>query len=336
MKLILVVLFSTLPIIETAGNTPVSSLCSEKFLGECSAQAHLKNISTTSKIRIPKKTNEPIETCLTSAKILLISSNIKSSLFTTGVEQGLAPNTVMRLINIYKNIDVNFKKDITPESKLEVLLERSSEHKNGKEKILYTSLTIHNKVINLYYYKSQDGKEGHFDKEGITLKNNTFFIKPLNEDYRISSKFGNRKHPIRGHTAFHKGVDYATKFGTPIYATADGNIDYIGNNGDYGKYIRIKHKDDYTTCYAHISKFNDNIKLGSKVKQGQVIAYVGSTGNATGPHLHYEIIHHNKHIDPLVLEHKIETKLSGHELTKFKLFIDKIDKVINNRVNAKT
>jgi len=336
MKLIIFVLFCILPIIETAGHTPLNSFYSEKFLGEYSAQAHLKNISTTSEIRIRKKSNEPVETYLTSAKILLISSNIKSSFFATGVEQGLAPNTVMRLIDIYKNLDVNFKKDITPESKLEVLLERSSEHKNSKEKILYTSLTIHNKIINLYYYKSQDGKEGYFDKEGLSLKNNTFFIKPLNGGYRISSKFGNRKHPIHGHTAFHKGVDYATKIGTPIYATADGTIDYIGNNGGYGKYIRIKHKDDYTTCYAHISKFNNNIKLGSKVKQGQVVAYVGSTGNATGPHLHYEVIHHSKHIDPLILEHKIEIKLSGHELTKFKLFIDKMDKVINNRVDAKT
>lgn len=340
MRLILSVLFCILPIIETAGHAPLNftyseKVYSEKFLGE---QAYLRNVS---EIRIRKKSHESVLSSIPSEiepqnpKILLISSNIKSSFFATGVEQGLAPNTVMKLIDIYKNLDVNFKKDITPESKLEVLLERPSEHKNSREKILYTSLTIHNKIINLYYYKPQDGKEGYFDKEGLSLKNNTFFIKPLNGDYRISSKFGNRKHPIRGHTAFHKGVDYATKFGTPIYATADGIIDYIGNNGGYGKYIRIKHKDDYATCYAHISKFNNNLKLGSKIKQGQIVAYVGSTGNATGPHLHYEVIHHSKHIDPLLLERKIEIKLSGHELTKFKLFIDKMDKVINNRVDTK-
>ncbi len=134
-------------------------------------------------------------------------------------------------------------------------------------------------------------------------KNGKLFIKPLNGDYRISSKFGNRKHPIRGKIAFHKGVDYAAKLGTPIHATAEGVIEYIGNNGGYGKYIRIKHTSEYSTCYAHISRFNNNVKLGSKVKQGEVIAYVGSTGAATGPHLHYEIIHNGKHIDPLTVGH---------------------------------
>lgn len=132
-------------------------------------------------------------------------------------------------------------------------------------------------------------------------KNLKFFINPLSGDYRISSKFGNRKHPIRGKIAFHKGVDYAAKLGTPIHATAEGVIEYIGNNGGYGKYIRIKHTNEYSTCYAHISRFNNNLKLGSKVKQGQVIAYVGSTGAATGPHLHYEVIYKGKHIDPLTL-----------------------------------
>ncbi|WP_410530027.1 M23 family metallopeptidase [Wolbachia endosymbiont (group A) of Ennomos erosarius] len=262
-------------------------------------------------------------------KLLFMSSTIKSSFFATGIEQGLAPNTVVKLINIYKDFGVDFKKDIVPKSKLEVLFERLPNNQKTEEKILYASLTINKKAISLYHYKSQDGKERYFNNEGISLKNGEIFANPLNGDYRISSKFGNRKHPVRGKIAFHKGVDYAAKLGTPIYAAAEGVVEYIGKNGGYGNYIKIKHKNEYSTCYAHVSRFSGDIKLGSKVKQGQVIAYVGSTGVATGPHLHYEVIYNGKHIDPLTIAHKTEVKLPDHELREFKLFVNKINKTIN-------
>ncbi len=267
-------------------------------------------------------------------RLLFISSTIKSSFFATGIEQGLAPNTVVKLINIYKDFGVDFKKDIVPKSKLEVLFERLPNNQKTEEKILYASLTINKKAISLYHYKSQDGKERYFNKEGISLKNGEIFANPLNGDYRISSKFGNRKHPVRGKIAFHKGVDYAAKLGTPIYAAAEGVIEYIGKNGGYGNYIKIKHKNEYSTCYAHMSRFSRDIKLGSKVKQGQVIAYVGSTGVATGPHLHYEVIYNGKHIDPLTIAHKTEVKLPDHELREFKLFVNKINKTINRESSS--
>ncbi|WP_168464954.1 M23 family metallopeptidase [Wolbachia endosymbiont of Ctenocephalides felis wCfeT] len=266
----------------------------------------------------------------TSSKdTLLISSKINSSFFATGVAHGLAPNTVMKLISIYKDFGVDFKKDIVPKSKLEVLFERSTKDQKIEEKILYTSLIMNKKAVSLYHYKPQDGKEGYFNKEGVNAQNGRFFINPLSENYRISSKFGNRKHPIRGKVAFHKGVDYAAKLGTPIHATADGVIEYLGDNGGYGKYIKIAHKNEYSTCYAHISKFNSNLKSGSKVKQGQVIAYVGNTGVATGPHLHYEVIYNGKHIDPLTVA---ERKLSDQELIEFKLFMNNIDKIISSKI----
>ncbi|BDG75765.1 hypothetical protein wHmc_03580 [Wolbachia pipientis] len=253
-------------------------------------------------------------------KLLFISSDIKSSFFDA---EGLAPNTVMRLIDIYKGYGVDFKKDIVPKSKLEVLCESDQK---AEEKILYTSLTTSNKAISLYYYESQNGKEEYFNKEGISLKS---FVSPLNGDFRISSNFGNRKHPIHGKIAFHKGVDYAAKLGTPIHATAEGVIEYIGKNGGYGNYIKIKHNNKYSTCYAHISKFSSDVKLGSKVKQGQIIAYVGSTGVATGPHLHYEVIYNGKHIDPLTIAHGNEIKLPDCELREFKLFVSKVDEIIS-------
>lgn len=259
-------------------------------------------------------------------KLSFISSDIKSSFFDA---EGLAPDTIMRLIGIYKDYGVDFKKDIVPKGKLEVLFEKSLGNQKAEEKILYTSLTTSNKAISLYYYESQNSKEEYFNKEGVSLKSSEIFVSPLNGDFRISSNFGNRKHPIHGKIAFHKGVDYAAKLGTPIHATAEGVIEYIGKNGGYGNYIKIKHNNKYSTCYAHISKFSSNIKLGSKVKQGQVIAYVGSTGVATGPHLHYEVMYNGKHIDPLTIAHGNEIKLPDCELREFKLFVSKVDEIIS-------
>ncbi len=321
---------------ERAKAAPIGCHPSSLTLGSRKIQAHYATFS----VKLPESwipassagmTGENFEVTESNhdRRLLFISSTIKSSFFATGIEQGLAPNTVVKLINIYKDFGVDFKKDIVPKSKLEVLFERSLSNQKTEEKILYASLTINKKAISLYHYKSQDGKERYFNKEGISLKNGEIFANPLNGDYRISSKFGNRKHPVRGKIAFHKGVDYAAKLGTPIYAAAEGVVEYIGKNGGYGNYIKIKHKNEYSTCYAHISRFSGDIKLGSKVKQGQVIAYVGSTGVATGPHLHYEVIYNGKHIDPLTIAHKTEVKLPDHELREFKLFVNKINKTIN-------
>ncbi|MGL9718525.1 MAG: M23 family metallopeptidase [Wolbachia sp.] len=320
MKLIVFILLFILPLhtIEASADLPVSF----------QHGIRKKKVIDSSSQAVPiKKSN--VGNLVHDKRLLFISSNIKSSFFATGIEQGLAQNTVMRLIDIYKDFGVDFKKDIVPESKLEVLFERLSNNQKTEEKILYTSLTTNKKATRLYHYKSQNGQEGYFDKGGIGLRGNKAFINPLNGDYRISSKFGNRKHPIRGKIVFHKGVDYAAKFGTPIYAAAEGVIEYIGNNGGYGKYVKIKHKNGYSSCYAHMSKFSSDVKLGSKVKQGQVIAYVGSTGIATGPHLHYEVIYNGKHVDPLTIAHKNKVKLLDHELREFKLFVNKIDKTVN-------
>lgn len=288
-----------------------------------------KVIDSSSQAVLIKESN--VGNLVHDKRLLFISSNIKSSFFATGIEQGLAQNTVMRLIDIYKDFGVDFKKDIMPGSKLEVLFERLPNNQKTEEKILYTSLTTNKKTTRLYHYKLQNGEEGYFNKDGISLRGSKSFTNPFSGDYRISSKFGNRKHPIRGKVVFHKGVDYAAKFGTPIYAAAEGVIEYIGNNGGYGKYIKIKHKNGYSTCYAHMSKFSSDVKLGSKVKQGQIIAYVGSTGVATGPHLHYEVIYNGKHVDPLTIAHKNKVMLLDHELREFKLFVNKIDKTVNRK-----
>ncbi|MDR0288526.1 MAG: M23 family metallopeptidase [Rickettsiales bacterium] len=320
MKLIVFILLFILPLHTIGASTDLSVSFQHGIRRK-------KDMGPSSQAVLIKESN--VGNLVHDKRLLFISSNIKSSFFATGIEQGLAQNTVMRLIDIYKDFGIDFKKDITPESKLEVLFERLPNNQKTEEKILYTSLTANKKATRLYHYKPQNGQEGYFDKGGISLRGSKAFTNPLNGDYRISSKFGNRKHPIRGKVVFHKGVDYAAKFGTPIYAAAEGVIEYIGNNGGYGKYIKIKHKSGYSTCYAHMSKFSSDVKLGSKVEQGQVIAYVGSTGVATGPHLHYEVIYNGKHIDPLTIAHKNKMRLLDHELREFKLFVNMIDKTVN-------
>ncbi|MDR1139538.1 MAG: M23 family metallopeptidase [Rickettsiales bacterium] len=320
MKLIIFILLFILPLHTIEASTDLSVSFQHGIRKK-------KVMDSSSQAVLIKESN--VGNSIYDKRLLFISSNIKSSFFATGIEQGLAQNTVLKLIDIYKDFGIDFKKDIMPESKLEVLFERLPNNQKTEEKILYTSLTTNKKATRLYHYKSQNGQEGYFDKGGISLRGSKAFTNPLDGDYRISSKFGNRKHPIRGKVVFHKGVDYAAKFGTPIYAAAEGMIEYIGNNGGYGKYIKIKHKNGYSTCYAHMSKFSSDVKLGSKVKQGQVIAYVGSTGVATGHHLHYEVIYNGKHIDPLTIAHNNKVKLLDHELREFKLFVNKIDKTVN-------
>ena len=135
---------------------------------------------------------------------------------------------------------------------------------------------------------------------------------------RLSSSFGMRKHPISGYNKMHKGLDFAAPTGTPIYAAGNGVIEYVGKNGGYGKYIRIRHNSSYKTAYAHLSKYKKGIYKGLRVNQGEVIGYVGSTGVSTGPHLHYEVIYMNKQINPKKMNLPSISFLKGKELERFK------------------
>ena len=148
---------------------------------------------------------------------------------------------------------------------------------------------------------------------------------------RLSSRFGKRRHPVLGFTKMHKGVDFAAKKGTPIYAAGDGVIERANVYGGYGKYIRIRHNSQYKTAYAHLYKFARSIKKGKSVKQGQIIGYVGSTGRSTGPHLHYEILFNNKQINPQKLKLPEGRKLKGEELEEFiKIKESIIEQIENN------
>lgn len=197
---------------------------------------------------------------------------------------------------------INIVGDMRPNTNIELLVEVFQDSKKkilGYGDIQYINLTHSKGNRALYRYLTKEGSIKYIDLSSKTKKIEPMFVDPINGNPRISSKYGNRKDPISGSLKFHRGVDFAAQQGTPIRATRDGYIKYLGLNGGYGKFIKIAHDNNYETAYAHLSNYNSTLKVGSRVSKGQIIGYVGSTGKSTGPHLHYEIIHKSVHVDPI-------------------------------------
>ena len=180
-------------------------------------------------------------------------------------------------------------------------------------------MTAHTILILLHYnnfiFQTNDGFFDYFNREGKNVKKS--LLKTPIDGARLSSSFGLRKHPILGYNKLHRGVDFAAPKGTPVYAGGNGVIEFAGRNGGYGKYIRIRHNNEYKTAYAHLNSFKKGISKGKRVNQGDIIGYVGSTGRSTGSHLHYEILYQNKQINPLKLKLPSGKILKGKELEKF-------------------
>ena len=176
----------------------------------------------------------------------------------------------------------------------------------------------------MYRYKDLSGGIDYYDSKGLVLKR-TLDRKPMEfRSARISSRFGWRRHPILNRRILHSGVDYAAPKGSRIYASGDGVVKRAQYAGGYGNYVVIRHNSEYSTGYAHMTGFARGIKPGTRVKQGQVIGYVGSTGRSTGPHLHFEVIKNGKKVDPLKVKAATGTNLTGKDLQNFKAEMQKI------------
>ena len=243
---------------------------------------------------------------------------ITNSLYSDGIYNKIPNKILIKLIQLF-SFDLDFQRDIKKNTQVSISYQKiNAEGKNDYSfgDIEYARISI--KKNNLEYFKfvTDDGFTDYFNKEGKNVKKS--ILKTPLDGARLSSNFGMRKHPISGFNKMHKGIDFAAPKGTPIYAGGNGVIEFAGFNGGYGKYIRIRHNNDYKTAYAHLSGFKKNIKKGFRVNQGDVIGYVGSTGKSTGPHLHYEIIYQNKQINPLKLKLPSGKILKGKELKRFK------------------
>ena len=249
---------------------------------------------------------------------------IKNSLYSDGVNSGVAPDILVKIIRLF-SFDLDFQRDIKPDTVVSVSYDFDAISETGKleyNDIKYASIKIDGKQLEYFKFVTDDGYADYFNREGKNVKKS--ILKTPLDGARISSNFGMRKHPISGFNKMHKGVDFAAPIGTPIYAGGNGVIEYVGRNGGYGKYIRIRHNNGYKTAYAHLSNYKKGISKGVRVNQGEIIGYVGSTGNSTGPHLHYEILFQNKHLNPLKLKLPSGKILQGEELTKFKESFKKI------------
>lgn len=262
------------------------------------------------------------------------SGTIQNSLFGDGMEAGISPKTMLQIINLY-SFDVDFQRDLRKGDKFEVLLEAYYDTEGKRVKtgnLLYSSLKIQNlkKPLTAYFYKNKQTAE-YFDGDGQSVRK-SLLRTPIN-GARISSGFGMRMHPILGFAKLHKGLDFAASTGTPILSAGAGTIEFMGVFSSYGNYVRIKHNDNFSTAYAHAKGFAKGLKKGMKVKQGQVIAYVGTSGRSTGPHLHYEVLKNGTQINPSTVKTTSGLRLSGKELARFKATKNEIDRMLKTAKN---
>ncbi len=244
-------------------------------------------------------------------------ARIRKSLYVAAKEQGVPEPIIIEMMRVHA-YDVDFQRQIRPGDSFEVFYgEPEGAKKKSRDVVLFSALTLSGETKGYYRFTTPD--DGITDYYDITGKAATKFLTrtPVN-GARISSRFGMRRHPILGYTKMHTGMDFSAPFGTPIKAAGNGVIEEIGRVGAYGKYIRIRHANGYKTAYAHMSRFAKGLKKGSKVRQNQVIGYVGSTGRSAGPHLHYEVLVNNKQVNPQKLKLPTGRKLEGDMLALFK------------------
>lgn len=250
------------------------------------------------------------------------SINIESNFMSALKKLGLSNNSIIGLINAYA-YQIDFHRQIKSGDTATVITEKYVTE-DGKfshhGKILYVSLNLSGKEYNIYRYSHDNNVKNYafFSEDGKSVKR-SLLRTPL-KVIKVSSQYGIRKHPILGYTKMHKGVDFAAPTGTPIYSAGNGVITEIGWKSGYGKFIQIKHSGTLSTAYAHASNFAKDLTVGSIVQQGQIIAYVGSTGRATAPHLHYEVKIDGKHVNPMSVKTTPGVELSGKKLEKFKQF----------------
>ena len=256
-------------------------------------------------------------------RIFKASGEIETNFFNDFNHYDIPNSIVTALVKLY-GYEFDFQREIKHGTQFQIIFEKYYDHYGdfiSAGDILFTSINTGTKSLSLYRYTTHSGITDYFDINGSSVQR--ALLKTPIDGARISSRFGKRKHPISGYSKMHKGIDFAAPIGTRIYAAGSGTIKEITTKGGYGKYIKIKHDNYYSTAYAHLSKFNNSLKVGSKVRQGDVIGFVGKTGTATGPHLHYEVIYKGSQIDPMTLKSKSKIHLTSEELKEFTQFIKK-------------
>ena len=276
--------------------------------------------------------NQEIVLAKLDKKIMYQENIILQSLYKSAIDKKIPANIIIEFARIY-GFQVDFQRDIRKQDRFQIMYEI---FKDENEKVIETGNILFANLIlsgedNSLYYFDKEGSVGHYDKNGKSIKK-ALMKTPIN-GARLSSPFGMRKHPIDGFNKMHRGTDFAAPMGTPIMASGSGVIKKAGWCGGGGNCVVIRHNSTYTTIYAHMSKFAQGIKKGVRVKQGQTIGFVGSTGKSTGPHLHYEVIINGKKVNSQKLKLPSGKILKGEErkifeTKKIKLDVLKSEKII--------
>ena len=286
-------------------------------------------LSSTKKLEIYKNTKNNSfakREIVTNLKkiIVLKEGTIKSSLYKSATKEDISPNIIVEFARLY-GFQIDFQRDIRKNDSFQIVYEIYVDE-NGKifenGKIVYANLILRGQYNQLYYFPKKN-YDGHYDENGKSVKK-ALMKTPIN-GARLSSSFGMRKHPILGYNKMHRGTDFAAPEGTPIMASGDGVITKAGWCGGGGNCVKIKHNRTYQTVYAHMKNFSSLAIPGNRVKQGQIIGYVGSTGMSTGPHLHYEVIENGKKINSQLLKLPPGKSLEGNNRKQFEIVRIKTD-----------
>ena len=286
-------------------------------------------VSRTKKIQLSRN----LETDLFEKKIIITNltkkiifkeGKILQSLYKTAVDLDVQPNIIIEFARIY-GFQVDFQRDVRKNDNFQIMYEIFIDDDNKifeTGNIVFADLRLSGKSNTLYFYDKK-GNEGHYDKNGKSVEK-ALMKTPVN-GARLSSSFGMRKHPIDGFNKMHRGTDFAAPTGTPVMASGSGVIEKARWCGGGGNCIKIKHNSTYQTIYAHLKNFARGIKEGKRVKQGQIIGYVGSTGKSTGPHLHYEVIINGKKVNSQKLKLPSGKTLKNKERKLFEVVKIKLD-----------
>jgi murein DD-endopeptidase MepM/ murein hydrolase activator NlpD len=257
------------------------------------------------------------------------------SIYETALRNKVPPSVIEDMVRIY-SYDVDFQRKVQPGDSFDVFFSGEDEGATTiteKNDVLFASLTVGGETKKYYRFQTPDDSVvDYYDETGKSAKK--FLVrKPVNNAI-MRSGFGGRRHPILGYVKMHTGVDWATPYGTPIFASGNGVVEKVGPEGGYGKYVRIKHNNGYETAYGHMSAFAKGLEVGKRVRQGQIIGFVGSTGMSTGPHVHYEILVNGRFVDPMRIKLPRGRSLEGPLMASFEKERDRLDAMMNNRGSA--
>ncbi len=255
-----------------------------------------------------------------------LTGTVNSSLFEAATTAGVPSTVLGEMIRAF-SYDVDFQREVQPGDSFEVMFERIADESGktvGNGAILYAAMTLSGSTLRIYRFAPAGGIADFYSEKGESVR------KPLLrtpvDGARLSSRFGMRRHPILGYTKMHRGVDFAAPRGTPVMAAGDGVVETAGPHGSYGNFIILRHAGAYETAYAHLSGFAHGLRSGLHIHQGTVIGYVGATGRATGPHLHYEVRVHGQQINPMKIRMLPARQLAGRDLTAFRAQIATVDR----------